>query len=139
MTKVESDKKLERIEAAILGNGHEGLMVRTARIEEKVTSIADKADEASKNAILAADKAQVAGDKAEELVSRLAIEVTEIGDALKSHLGTDHLSSLMRQKGFWVLIVLGFISLHLIATYVPNMWDFAMGLLGIPKLIIPIA
>jgi hypothetical protein len=51
-------KQLDRIESAIIGNGHEGLLARTARIEERTTSIDEKVDSVE----LLAKEAKIAAD-----------------------------------------------------------------------------
>jgi len=130
-------KQLDRIEAA-LGNGDDSLIIRTARIEEKIIMAAAIAEDAKVAAIKAAEKADQASTRAADAVYQLAITVKGLEGMLGTHLGTDHLSVLMKKKSFWMLIILGFISLHLIATYVPNMWDGLMLLVGLPKLQLPI-
>src|SRR4030042_4582364 len=137
--------QVDRIEKALIGNGREGLIAQTARIEECQKATAELAKEARNAAGIAAVKASEAAEKADDAVTKaantvntLALTVNTISNALTAHTGTDHISVLMRKKGFWTLIVLGFITLHLLATYVPNLWDGLMVLLGIPKLILPI-
>jgi len=133
-----ASKQLDRIEAAIIGNGQEGLLARTARIEEKLKTAADLAEGAKVAAEEAAEKADTAVTRAANAVNLLTQTVTKLEGMLSSHIGTDHLSVLMRKKSFWTLIIIGYVSLHLIATYVPNLWDTIVIFLGIPKLVLPI-
>jgi Cu/Ag efflux pump CusA len=133
-----ANKQLDRIEAAIIGNGHEGLLARTARIEEALKAVNSSAVEANEAAEKAAEKAENAATRAADAVNKLALSVTELQSVTKTHLGTDHLSVMMKKKEFWAVIVIGYIALHVIATYVPNVWDWIAVLLGIPKLVLPI-
>lgn len=138
-------KQLDRIESAILGNGHEGLIARTARIEEQTKSIDEKVDaaaQAAKEAKLAASDAAVAANeavtKAAESITDLASVVKQLDFSVQAHHNTDHLSTLIRKKEFWAALVVIYIILHVVATYVPNVWDGIMTLVGLPKLILPI-
>lgn len=123
--------QLDRIENAIIGNGREGLLGRTARIEERLNTVDDLVEEAKKTA-------ETEISELKKLMHQLEINVIELGGALKTHIGTDHLSVLMRKKQFWAVIVVLFITLHIIATYIPNLWDAIMMLVGLPKLVIPL-
>ncbi|OGO12747.1 MAG: hypothetical protein A2Y53_04950 [Chloroflexi bacterium RBG_16_47_49] len=129
-------EQLNRIEAA-LGFGDDSLAIRTARIEENLKTAAGLASDAKNAADRAAEKADLAVTRAADTVHLLALTVTRLEGTLGSHIGTDHLSVLMKKKSFWMLIVLGFISLHLISTYVPSIWDGIVLMLGIPKLLLP--
>lgn len=133
------NKQLDRIEAAVLGNGHEGLLARTARIEEKLITSAQLAADAKEAAEIAAREARETVVRALDSSNALSLNVVSMNELLKAHLGTDHLSQLMKKKSFWVLIVIIFITLHLVSTYVPNLWDALMLYMGIPKLVIPIS
>ena len=137
--------QLDRIEKALIGNGREGLIAQTARIEESQKATTELAREARNAASIAAVKASDAAEKADDavekaanVVTQLSYIVTTVNADLMRHVGTDHISVLIKKKGFWTLIVLGFITLHLLATYVPNLWDGLMILLGIPKLVLPL-
>jgi len=130
--------QLDRIEDAISGNGREGLLDRTARIEERIVSIACLAEDAKNSSIEAAVKSEAAVTKVAETVQTLAISATKLSEALATHLGTDHLSTLIRKKSFWMLIVVGYIALHLVSTEVPSLWDALMVFLNLPKLAIPL-
>lgn len=126
-----TQKQLDRIENAIIGNGTEGLLARTARIEERLVSAASEAEDAKTTALETAKTASSAIERAE-------VQIMELTSAVKSHVGTDHLSVMMKKKEFWAIIFILYVALHLIATYVPNVWDWIMVLLGIPKLLIPL-
>lgn len=130
--------QLDRIENAIVGNGQEGLLARTARIEERLNTVDELAEETKKANEDAVEKVEDDIKNAMHLINQLTINVTKLEGALATHVGTDHLSVLMKKKQFWALIIIGFISLHLIATYVPNVWDWIMILIGVPKLIVPL-
>ena len=135
----EESTQLDRIEDAILGNGREGLLDRTARIEEKVITIDESATEAKTLATEYAKKSGEAVEKVANSVGELSTTVSRLTDTMVQHIGTDHSSVLIRKKAFWMLIVVGFISLHLVSTYVPNVWDALMVFLGLPKLVIPLS
>lgn len=138
-------KQLDRIESAILGNGHEGLLARTARIEEQTKAIDEKVDlaaDAAREAKIAANDAAVSANeaviKAAKSISDLAVVVGKLDVSVQAHHNTDHLSTLIRKKEFWAALVVIYIILHVVATYVPNVWDGIMTLVGLPKLILPI-
>jgi len=133
-----TNQQLERIENAIIGNGREGLLDRTARIEENLKTTQEQVEDAKLAAIRAEEKTDTAIAKVLENVSTLAVNMVTMTNTLTTHLGTDHLSVLMKKKHFWVLLVSGFILLHIISEYVPGLWDAGMMFLGLPKLIISI-
>jgi hypothetical protein len=130
--------QLDRIESAIIGNGHEGLLARTARIEEQQKVSAIAIEQAKIAADKAAEKAEETAIKALDSANTLSINVTRMNEALITHMGTDHLSVLIKKKSFWTLIIVGYIALHIVSTYVPSLWDWWMLFLGIPKLVIPL-
>jgi hypothetical protein len=138
-------KQLDRIESAIIGNGHEGLLARTARIEERTTSIDEKVDSVellAKEAKIAAEttakEANEAVSKAAKSVSDLATVVAQLDNAVVQHHNTEHLSKLVKKKEFWAILFVAYIGLHVLATYVPNIWDWLAVLLGVPKLVLPL-
>ena len=133
-----SSAQLDRIESAILGNGHEGLIARTARIEENLETVGEAAKGAKEAAERANEKAEISAEDSKAVMHKLELGMTKLESTVINHIGTDHLSVLMKKKQFWAIVIFGFISLHLIATYVPNVWDWIVVLLGIPKLVIPI-
>ena len=134
----ETKKQLDRIENAIIGNDHEGLLARTARIETRLDRLSQDTCEAKDAAKSASNKSDELCSKAIDAVHELTVNLTKLKDQLETHVGTDHLSVLMKKKEFWTLIILGFISLHLLVTYLPNVWDWVMVVVGLPRLIIPL-
>jgi seryl-tRNA synthetase len=153
-------KQLDRIEDAIIGNGHEGLLARTARIEEKLTSIVKAQDDAAEEreeikitalatasavAVKAEETAEALSKKVEEeiknssnLINDLTMSLMKLGNLLEAHLKTDHLSEMIKKKSFWIVVIVILMAMNVIALYVPNIWDFIVKMLGIPKLTIPL-
>ncbi len=138
MTERINKSQLDRIEGALIGNGREGLLARTARIEERLEATAESTNAAKDAADLAARKADEASMRALNSANALAVNVEKMNDLLVKHVEMAHLASMMKKKSFWVSIFMGFVILHLVSTYMPNLWDAVMIFLGIPKLIIPI-
>ena len=130
--------QLDRIEAAILGNGHEGLIARTARIEEKLETTAEDVIEAKDAAANAANKAKEAFEKTTEITTKLMTSIIQLEESVKTHHASEHLSTLVKKKQFWTVIIVGYIVLHILATYVPNVWDWLVVLVGVPRLSLPI-
>jgi hypothetical protein len=146
--------QLDKIESALFGNGREGLIAVTARIEEKLEDARGLADSAN-NAAERVGAEQAAGFyKTYQAISDLAKTVDTLALSVEAHHKTEHLSDITKAnpsvsvfiewvknpKFFRDLIIVGtlsFVVLHLISTYVPNLWDWVMILLGLPKLIIP--
>jgi hypothetical protein len=131
------DPQLDRIEKALIGNGQRGLLDRVARNEENISEIKQDVGGVKTDALQEKLRSDSAIAKLADSVNLLTINIDRLGTTVTSHLGTDHLSVLMKKKSFWVLIAVGMIALHMIATYVPNVWDGAMLLLGLPKLQLP--
>ena len=130
--------QLDRIEGAILGNGREGLLTRTARIEEQLKTVVDVAKENNAAALEADTRAMEHIERISTEISSLVVTVATLSVSVTAHHKTEHLSDLMKKKSFWAGIIGAFVVLHLLSTYVPNAWDWAMIMLGIPKLVIPI-
>lgn len=126
----EKSKQLDRIENAILGNGKEGLLARTARIEENLDATTCLAKEVK-------ESAEKSAEKTDEAIGELKMSILKLENTIRTHIGTDHLSELMKKKEFWSIIILGFITLHIIATYLPNLWNLIVMIVGLPKLVIP--
>lgn len=146
---IAKSNQLDRIEAAIIGDGKEGLLGRTARIEEKLIAVAKSADIAQSKAdevarITAAvaeavtEKTDRTISKTEDLLNALTISVVKLTASVEEHHKTEHFSDLLKKRSFYLTIFFGFIIMHFIATYVPNLWDGAMYLIGVPKLVIPL-
>jgi len=144
------NSQLDRIELAVIGKNGEGLLVRTARIEEKLNAVSTnaevarmKAEEAVKvsttTSEVVIDRTDRTIAKTGEMLQRLTISVVELTASVNTHHKTEHFSDLLKKKTFYITIFLGFIIMYTIATYVPNIWDGTMILLGIPKFILPIA
>ena len=133
-----TNKQLDRIEAAILGNGHEGLIARTARIEENLETVAAAANGAKDAAERANEKAEISAEDSKVVLHKVELSVARLEATVVNHISTDHLSTLMKKKEFWAAIIIGFIALHIISTYIPNLWDWIAVLLGLPKLIVPL-
>ena len=133
-----TNKQLDRIEAAILGNGHEGLIARTARIEENLETVAAAANGAKEAAERANEKAEISAEDSKAVMRKVELSITKLEATVASHISTDHLSVLMKKKEFWAAIIIGFIALHIVSTYIPNLWDWIAVLLGLPKLIVPL-
>jgi len=142
---MEHKEQLDRIEdtvdkagKAIFGNGSEGLIARTARIEERLISAAENSVEAKEISKDLSEKTDKNLSKLTDNLTSLTQNVIRLTDSVNIHHGTEHLSELMKKKSFWLLIFIGLIAMHMIATYVPNVWDGAMMLLGLPKLVLPL-
>ena len=133
-----STKQLDRIENAIIGNGHEGLLARTARIEEKLIAAAIAAEEAKKAALETSEKSEKEIGKMASATRDLAESVIKLETAVEAHVKMDHLTEMIRKKEFWAVIVVGFIFLHIVSTYVPSVWDWIMTMVGLPSLSLPI-
>lgn len=112
-------EKLRHIEDAIYGNGHEGINVRLARIEENVEA----------STVLVRDNAAQ--------VTRLIEAAAKLDASVETHHAKDHLSDLMKKKGFWAIVVIAFIVLHFVSTYFPDMLNFLLTLVGLPHLPAP--
>jgi NAD/NADP transhydrogenase alpha subunit len=147
--------QLDRIEGAIFGNGREGLIAVTARIEENIEEARGMA-EASKTEAQGVRAEQAAGFQNVYLsIGALTRTVETLGLSVDAHHKTEHLSDVMKSTPALVVIldwmknpkfirdliiggVTSFIVLHVVSTYLPNVWDWAMLLLGLPKFVIPI-
>jgi hypothetical protein len=131
--------QLDRLESAIIGNGREGLIAQVARIDERSENI----EKMSNRAIGAAEDVAKASEegfiKTYQVINELTINVNKIASSVEAHHKTEHFSELLKKRSFYIIVVVGFVVLHLVATYTPNVWDFLMALLGLPHLIIPIA
>lgn len=141
--------QLSRIEDGLFGNGHEGLLARTARMEENLKHIGDDvidnakiSKENSNNAIQVAQKALEKLDEHAVLLSSLDRHITAVKTSVDIHHKTMHLADILKKPKFYITVVsvyfVSFIILHLIATYVPNVWDWLMKLIGLPNLLIPV-
>ena len=119
--------QLDRIENAILGNGREGLLAQAARMEEAIKTTAERQEEAAASFLIAC-----------EGINKLTRTVDSLADTVKSHHASMHFSDLLKKKAFWMILVGGYIGLHLIATYVPSLWDGIVLGVGLPALRIPI-
>lgn len=153
MPRVSVDKgQLDRVEAAILGNGHEGLLVRQARMEETITAIKDDIKDVAAKAVDANEAALSAGQEAIKKFQEASVALNDLGKdvkgfgtkvddlakEVKAHTDSIHLAKLLKDRKFWAAIVGGYIVLHLIATYIPNFWDWIMLLVGLPKWMVPL-
>ena len=134
----ENQKQLDRIENAIIGNGHEGLLARTARIEENIESISKDVGEAKEIARNSSKKSEEMCAKTMDAVDSLALNLTELKKDVGYHHATEHLATLVKKKEFWMIVIATFVTLHLISTYVPNAWDWVVRLVGLPSLLIPL-
>lgn len=130
--------QLDRIEAAIIGNGREGLLGRTARIEEKLVVQTSIATEAKITAELACASADRAARDAEKNISVLAISINKLTEVVDAHHKKEHFSELIKKKSFLVSVALVVIVLQLITMYLPNLWDAIVITLGAPHLTIPL-
>jgi hypothetical protein len=99
------EKQLERIEKAIIGNGHEGLIARTARIEENVDSVMESNDEAIKKLNIAASA-----------LSSLTTDLRLLTQSVFEHHKAEHFSDLIKKKSFWFIVASAFIVMHSIST-----------------------
>jgi hypothetical protein len=124
-------EQLDKIEKALIGNGREGLIPRMARIEEKIETSTNLSKEAK-------ESSEKASEKADHAIDELKIAVIKLEGIVTSHIKTEHLSALMKKKEFWAFIVVGYIALHFISTYIPNLWNIIATLVGLPKLEIPL-
>ncbi len=148
--------QLDRIENAILGNGHEGLLTRTARIEENLETASKTALEAQESAKLMAQASEQGFSRVYETIDRLTTNVDSLSKSVEAHHKSEHLTDIIKAnptltviteamkkpnfiRNVLIVIFISFITLHLIATYVPNVWDWIMAWLGLPKLVIPLA
>lgn len=113
-------EQLERIEVAINGNGHEGIKERLARIEENLEDVTGITKE---NAVE---------------IGKLAKIVEKVSVSMEAHHAKDHLSDLIKKKGFWAVLAIVFLVLHFVSTYIPNALDWGLRLIGLPALQIPL-
>ena len=175
--------QLDRIEGAIFGNGREGLIAVTARIEENIAEAKSLAEVATETNRLTAAALAETTEKTAQALSVTAKEtadalaklhahynerfdrldecndtfkavLAELSTSITAHEKTEHLADIikvnpglvvvtdaMKKPRFFLNVAtfgaLLFIFLHLVSTYIPNVWDWAMLLLGLPKFVIP--
>jgi chromosome segregation ATPase len=137
-------EQLDRIEKAIIGNGNEGLLARTARIEERLenaaksrTEIKEEQKKLVTNNQEAIENTNSAIRKIETSVNEICMNYNNLQTTLEMHLATEHIAKLIKRKSFWIGIVATLIVVNLIALYLPNIWDIIIRMLGLPGLIIP--
>jgi hypothetical protein len=119
--------QLEHVIKVVDGNG-EGLRSRTARIEENIKATTDLTRQTAENV-----------EKISTQITAFALDMQALGISVKEHHATDHFAGLIKKPKFWAVVVGGFIALHLISTYLPNVWNLVATLLGYPYLNLPLA
>ena len=69
-------------------------------------------------------------------------EAVKVIPALKTsvelHHAEPHLWIIVKDPRFWAVVVGGFIILHFVSTYIPNIWNVIMLTLGLPGFVIPL-
>ena len=140
-----STAQLDRLEQAILGNGHEGLLVRTARIEESLIALRDDVKVLNDSAVINMEEAEASRKESMERFEQSASSLRELVGTVKTlavkvdiHHSTQHLAELLKKPKFYAFIFFGFIVLHIVSTYVPGVLDFGLALVGLPKLPVPV-
>jgi len=126
--------QLDRIEGALIGNGREGLLARTARIEEQIKAARELAGDAKTAAVEAAEEARTTSKEAIDAIHKVAIDVTAIGVAVTAHHKQKHLADLLKEPKFYAILIVAYITLHSISTYAPSAWAWLMKLVGLPTL-----
>jgi len=113
-------EQMTHIENALYGNGREGLISRTARIEE---ALAQGTANSVRNS---------AG------IEKLLEKTTELKACVDAHHKTLHLDTLMRKAKFWVTIFAALIGFNLISRYIPSAITLLFQLLGVPGVHLPL-
>ena len=113
--------QLDRIERAIYGNGREGLQGRAARIEEHIEFITENSKRNS------------------EGISQLLQATAALKFSVDTHHAAFHLNAMLPKPKFWMAICGAFVVMHLISTYVPNVFNFVMALRGAPTIKLPLS
>jgi hypothetical protein len=128
-----ANAQLDRIEGALIGNGREGLIARTARIEEKLITAANLAQDAKTAAISAAEKTEVAFDRAAQEIGSLAKVVDRLGLSVEAHHNTEHLAALLKKPKFYLALVVLFVIMHEVSTAlqfgIPALWQLILKLI----------
>jgi hypothetical protein len=133
-----ANAQLDRIERAIIGDGREGLLAQTARIEERVKAVASTAENAKLEAEKATEAAQKGFLRTYEAINALTLNVNKLTTSVDTHHKSVHFYDLLKRPKFWTFLIVGFIILHFVSTYVPVVWDGVMIMVGLPHLAIPV-
>jgi hypothetical protein len=97
-----------------LGNGHESVLARVTRSEEQYKNVLDLSENSEKK------------------LDKLINAVTDLNTSVQIHHKSTHLSQLLTSFKFWTALLLSFIILHTISTYVPNVLNIVLTLFGSP-------
>ena len=111
------ETKMDKLVGAIYeGNGQRSLMERTARVEENIE-------------VLVA-RGQVNADH----IGKIADAIEGLTISVKLHHAETHLSQLIKSPKFWTVFIGGFVVIHELATYAPNLWNTLAIVTGHPEL-----
>lgn len=151
----ENKSQLTRIEDGLFGNGHEGLLSRTARIEENLEAVSEAIAETEKSAQETSQVSEASFKNLYDLMTGISAIVDRLATSVEEHHKTEHLSDIVKANPVLKVItesmkdphfarnvvifgVVSFVVLHLVSTYIPNVWDWIMTILGLPHFIVPL-
>jgi hypothetical protein len=120
--------KIDRIENAVIGNG-QGLISRTARIEENLKSVAANAEEAKSVAEEAKDAAEERFDIMLEKLGKLVNDTVVLTESVDKHHKSEHFADMVKKPKFLLTVLAFFVVAHEIAT------AFGLGLADVLKII----
>jgi hypothetical protein len=97
-----------------IGNGHESVLTRITRAEERYEKVMNLSEGS--------------GVKLDKLIDAVA----KLDTSVQIHHQTMHINQWFKSFRFWAALLMGFIILHSIATYVPNLLNGIFAVLGVP-------
>ena len=112
--------QMTHVENALYGNGREGLISRTARIE---TSLEAAAANTARNS---------------EGITKLLTATEELKASIEVHHKSPHLSILMTKAKFWVAVFGSLLGFNLLSRYIPGAITLLFAWLGLPGVHIPL-
>jgi restriction endonuclease Mrr len=121
--------QIDRIEKHLVGNGREGLLAQTARIEQKVISVEASALDAK---IVALETKEMAEARLDELLTKLTILVNDTVVLTKSvdeHHKSEHFADMIKKPKF----LLGFLAFFIVAHEVAT--AFGLGIADVLKIV----
>ena len=99
-----SSTQLDRLEQAILGNGHEGLLVRTARIEESLIGLKDDIKVIYDSSVITSEEVETSRKESMERFEQSATSLRELVGTVKTlaikvdiHHSTQHLADTLQE------------------------------------------
>ena len=114
-------ESISRIEKGLFGNGREGLLDRTTRLEEATKNISENVSTLS-----------LSVQKTSESILLLSKGIEDLKDILDKHCQTPHLYVLMQKKVFWGGMLLAIILINTLTSYAPMAINALLTGLGIP-------